>query len=333
MIKRDRDKVWLDLDDFYPPPKQHPNTVFKSMAIAFQACGAKTTYVELMGISAAAFRIQVGGYLCPSSPHPHLGFSCAALAQEALGHDLLEHEWDACDTAKVKEAKEAVVQSVESGRPALTEEEETGLAMGYVGGGEHLLVRDPYSNKGDEPAVLEGDWPGWGMTTIGNLPSAPTREGVTKSLETAVMLARTDELLGNSYTSGFAAYDHWTAALRDPTLVQSADVDAGALVLGNAHIYYCLVDARRCAAEYLQQVVVQFLPDIDGRLTRAAELYGEIAQKLDTGWENVPWPSQLSDPSEAAPDTGVGGPSSQGGEDAKACHDTRGGCSVPGSRV
>ncbi|MGD8700775.1 MAG: hypothetical protein PVJ43_15870, partial [Gemmatimonadales bacterium] len=94
MLKREGNKVWLDLDPLYPPPGRQPNTVFKSMAIAFQAMGSRTTYLDLMGLSAAAFRLQVGINLCPSSPHPHLGYPCDRLAQRALGFDFVEYAWD-----------------------------------------------------------------------------------------------------------------------------------------------------------------------------------------------------------------------------------------------
>jgi hypothetical protein len=94
MLRRDGDRVWLDLDELYPPPHQHPNTVFKSMAIVFRAMGAKIDCVDVMGISAAAFRIQVGERLCPSSPHHHLGFACDDLVLEALGITFRAYEWD-----------------------------------------------------------------------------------------------------------------------------------------------------------------------------------------------------------------------------------------------
>jgi hypothetical protein len=59
MIRRENDRVWLDLDELYPSTDHQPNTVFKSMSIAFRAMGSRTTYVDLMGLSAAAFRIGV----------------------------------------------------------------------------------------------------------------------------------------------------------------------------------------------------------------------------------------------------------------------------------
>jgi hypothetical protein len=155
MIKREGNRVWLDVDEFYPPPKQHPNTVFKSRAIAFQACGDTTTYVDLMGISAAAFRLQVGAFLCPSSPHPFLGFLCGELARKSLGYEMRQYDWDCRKRRKTAKAKQAVVESIDDGKPAITVDEEEGLAVGYVDGGAQLLVRDPYSDMGDAPDLLQ----------------------------------------------------------------------------------------------------------------------------------------------------------------------------------
>lgn len=297
MLKREGDKVWLDLDPFYPPPYIYPNTVFKSMTIAFQAMGSDISYPALMGVSAAAFRIQVGDHLCPSSPHPHLGFQCDALAQKAFGFEFAEYDWDPHSRAKVKKAKEAVVASIDKGKPVLTNDEETGLAVGYAKGGEDLLLRDPYSKKGDAPTVL-GDWPGWGFSVITKLPHKPGLESLVESLEVAVKLAHTEELLGNSYASGFAAYEGWARYLRDKSVPKPRDADVGAVVLGNAHIYYCLIDARLCASAYLGEIE-RGLPDVAGRyLARAARLYNAIGRRLDSGWDHVPWPQQLKDVSE-----------------------------------
>ncbi|MFC1661664.1 hypothetical protein ACFL3S_09470 [Gemmatimonadota bacterium] len=292
MIRREEDRVWLDLDELYPVPHQHPNTVFKSMAIAFQAMGDTTTYVDLMGLSAAAFRIQVGGALCPSSPHPHLGFSCAALAREALGYRFVEHEWEPKSRHKTEAVRAAVVKSIDRGAPVLTAEEETGLVVGYVAGGEELLFREPYSKKGDPPAVL-GDTPLWGLGVIDELPKKPGRDSVVKSLEVAVELAHTTELFENSYASGFTAYERWISNLLDDSFIPLADMDAGAILLGNAHIYYCLVDARRCASAYLEKWKGEFPVRPQALLDEAATHYAGISRKLDAGWDSVPWPRQL----------------------------------------
>jgi hypothetical protein len=293
MLKRDGNRVWLDLDPFYPPPKQQPNTVFKSMAIAFQAMGAPTTYVDLMGLSASAFRLQVGVNLCPSSPHPHLGYPCDRLAQQALGFEFTEYAWDPNHPERVTQTREAVVENIDAGVPLLAEAEETGLVVGYVDHGQDILLRHPYSGRGDEPEGL-GDWPGWAFTLITKLPSQATREGRVESLAVGVELAHTKEPIGSGYFSGFSAYGRWISDLEDDSLIARATIDPGAVVLGNAHIYYCLVDARRSAAEYLRELQGEFSQAVVAHLLQAATHYDSVAGTLDSGWATVPWPGQLT---------------------------------------
>jgi hypothetical protein len=291
MIRREGADVWIDLDEFYPPPHGHPNTVFKSMAIAFQAIGADVTYVDLMGISGAAFRVQVGNNFCPSSPHPHLGFQCDSRAQEALGYGFALYGCERDDEAGVTRVKKAVVASIDRGWPVLMDEEETGLVVGYTNGGKDLLVRDPYSKKGDAPTRLE-EW-SWGFAVIAKMPHRASRESIVNSLKVAVKMARVEERLEHGYACGFAAYERWISELIDETIVAGSNPEGEALILGNAHIYYCLVDARRCASAYLEGTQGEFSDELTRHLLGAAALYREIAAKLDTGWDNVPWPWKL----------------------------------------
>ena len=290
MIRREGKRVWIDLDEFYPPPHEHPNTVFKSMAIAFQALGGDTSYVDLMGVSAAAFRIQVGSNLCPSSPHPHLGFSCYDMAREALAFEFHERGCESDDPVSVQQVKRAVVESIDSGRPVIVNEEETGLAVGYMDGGEGLLVREPYGLKGDQPTRLS-DWP-WNFAFVSRLPHKPSMGSIVKSITEAVRLAHVDQLVGTDYASGFAAYERWISTLQDEAMMTDPPIEGEAVVIGNAHIYYCLVDARLCASQYLQKVEAD-VPHAGSDLLAAAAVYQQIAETLDTGWDNVPWPRQL----------------------------------------
>lgn len=136
------------------------------------------------------------------------------------------------------------------------------------------------------------------MTTIDGLPTGLTREGVIRSLASAVTLANTSELLGNGYASGFNAYDRWITTLRDVDLLGNAGTDVVALVLGNAHIFYCLIDARSCAVAYLRDVGPKFVPEANPQLMHAADIFERLAQDLNARWDDVPWPWQLHDPSD-----------------------------------
>jgi len=290
MLKRADDRTWLDLDPLYPPGLELPNTVFKSMAIAFRAMGADVDYVDLMGLSAAAFRIQVGAGLCPSSPHPSLGFRCDALARETLPFELEEHPWDPRSPETVAAARQAVVASVDRGVPALAMEEETGLAVGYVGGGEEILVRHPYSRQGEGVEKLIEDH-AWTFGVVVRPPDRPSRKALLRSLEAAVELAHTGRF--SAYASGFGAYDEWIATLSAEDLLERSGTEPGAVLAGNAHIYYCLVDARRCASAYLRRIAPE-LPEAAGSLEEAATRYQKIADRIEAGFEHVPWPRQLA---------------------------------------
>jgi hypothetical protein len=104
--------------------------------------------------------------------------------------------------------------------------------------------------------------------------------------------------MGSGYYSGFGAYERWISDLQDSSFLARATCRAGAILVGNAHIYYCLVDARRSASEYLRNMQGQFREDVGSHLDRAAGHYDSVANTLDTGWANVPWPRQLTSVSE-----------------------------------
>ncbi|MGD8700676.1 MAG: hypothetical protein PVJ43_15375, partial [Gemmatimonadales bacterium] len=189
--------------------------------------------------------------------------------------------------------REAVVENIDAGIPLLAEAEETGLVAGYVDEGRDILLRHPYSKSGDEPESL-GDWPGWAFTLITRLPGEPTRDDIIESLAVGVGLANAEEPIGSGYHSGFKAYERWISDLEDQSFIADATIDVGAIVVGNAHIYLCLVDARRSAAEYLRNVREQLPEEVGSHLDQAAAHYDSMAQTLEAGWANVPWPRQLT---------------------------------------
>ena len=212
-IKREGDTVWLDVDRFYPDRHKQPNTVYKSMAIALQAMGQQLSYELLMGISGAAFRLQLHDEWCPSSPHPHCGFNCDVGLSKALAYETTEYSCKADDLEGVEATKASVVACIEMGYPVLMSGEETGLVVGYIEGGKELLIRPPYSNRGEEAVPLDR-WP-WGFYAIRKVPKKPDREDIVGSLRLAIRLARTEERFEGRYASGFAAYEAWISDLVD----------------------------------------------------------------------------------------------------------------------
>ncbi|MCP4590849.1 MAG: hypothetical protein GY842_08890, partial [bacterium] len=156
-ILHENNKVWLDVDPYYPPKHKHPNTAFKATAIATQAMGEGLRYELLMGISGAAFRVQLHEEWCPSSPHPNCGFDCSAIAMAAIEFRTLPLFDCAADAARQPSTQDAIIASIDRGHPVLLCAKETGLVVGYLADGDErqLLIREPYSNRGDEPVPLE----------------------------------------------------------------------------------------------------------------------------------------------------------------------------------
>src|SRR5207249_2024860 len=96
------------------------------------------TYQYLMGVSGAAFRLQVHpGNWEPSSPHADLGFPCGKMAVAALPYDLKMYRMP----VEKESAYEACVASINNGIPAFLVNEENGLVVGYADGGKTLLGR------------------------------------------------------------------------------------------------------------------------------------------------------------------------------------------------
>jgi hypothetical protein len=261
------------------------------------AMGEHVSYPYLMGVSAAAFRLQVmRPQCCASSPHAQIGHNCTDPAMAALGYPLT---WmDTRDAAGDRDtATEALVASIDAGRPALLSSEECGLIVGYVDDGEQFLVR-PYSaefTQQKEGYVPMATWP-WEVGIIG--PKAappPRRESVIGSLRTAVALANTPNV--GDYACGFAAFEAWAEQLMDDARYVGLDRDTWFnFALGNGFTYGCLSDARMAAGRYLRSII----PDFDGEaatlLTRAAEMYENIynhmwieRDDLPKPWWLLPW--------------------------------------------
>lgn len=293
-LKRHGNKVWLDLDELYPPKHKHPNTVFKSVAIALQAMGEDVSYELLMGISGAAFRVQLHEQWCPSSPHPDCGFDCTAVALTTTKLGATSYSCKKKDKKQAEQIIEAIAMHIDTGQPALMGSEETGLIVGYVNDddGKKLLIREPYSNKADEPEVLKG-WP-WGFAVITKAPRKMDEKVLAGSLERAAKLAHTKKV--GKYACGFAAYERWISDLLDDSKIKKLKSrNEPELSNANAHIYYCLIDARECAAKYLDLIEGRLSKQAQPHLRQASKHYETIAEQLNTGWKNILWSREFGE--------------------------------------
>lgn len=290
-VQKKDHKVWIDLDLFYPPKHKHPNTVFKSTAIVLKAMGSDITYQQLMGISGAAFRIQLHKEWCPSSPHPDCGFNCTDVMIRALKLNTLSHTYNYMKD-KTNIILKEIIASIEKGLPVIASSYETGLVVGYIKRNREikLLYREPYSNIGDKPVALKIVPASY--TIFNTIPPKPAIQKYIDSIHLAAQLS--DHPIIDKYNIGFTAYEKWISDLLDESQIKKLSKNGvPELSNQNAHIYYSLLDARQCAEQYLKYVAEILSMEFQVPLKKAAEYYKQIAEILQKGIKSIVWDWQF----------------------------------------
>jgi hypothetical protein len=274
-VHREGDRVWLEgVKGWFCGDKE--SSVHAAQEAVMQAVGEGTTYDDLVGVSGLAFRMQVHKELCPSSPHPCCGFPCVARSTQALPWKVRVFEVKPDDAPRVKEARQAVVESITRGVPVQYGSEEDGVIVGYHRDGEEWICLHPYRDGGAKTFV-ETMWP-WGVVVFtGPKEARPSkRELAVGALRQAVEMAKAEQ--SGDYFVGFKAWDAYVAKLE--ALEQGDDKARQGAMLGNAWIYECLAQYRGVAARYLRDVACEFDGPAAAHLLRAADLYEQMSNEV-----------------------------------------------------
>ena len=265
------------------------NTFIGALTGAANAMGDDVSYDYLMGVSGAAFKVHLcQPEWCPSAGDAGPGFNCATTAVEALGYVTETMFSNREKGDEVRKVREAVVRSIDEGRPVvainLIRSDDWGVITGYADNGNTFLCRT-YFDSGEEYAEADR-WP-WITVFIGERKKPPARKQLLKgSLELAVKLAKTRRF--DKYLSGFAAYRNWALQLLQdarfaPKKLQQA-------MQANAFPYQILTDGRAAASRYLRSVASQFPAKSRQHVLDAAGIYEQVVGALEAGRGNVPWP-------------------------------------------
>jgi hypothetical protein len=275
-VHREDDRVWIEgVSGWFVGDRE--SSVHAAEAAVMEALGEDIGYEYLVGVSGLAFRMQVSrDGLCPSSPHSFCGYPCHARSSQALPWKLKIFEVKPEETDRVREARQAVVESIDRGVPAQYGSEEDGIIVGYQKGGAEWICFHPMRQGGNQTFV-ETAWP-WGIALFterrAELPDR--RELARGALEQAVVMAATEE--ADSYYLGLRAWDDYLAKLR---ALHDADEETrqGAM-LGNSWIYECLAQYRGAAGCYLRDIADEFSPLVASHLRTAAGLYARMSGEV-----------------------------------------------------
>jgi hypothetical protein len=309
-VHHDPDKVWIDGVGGFGPA-QFASSVHGAQSRICEAVGDSLTYEQLVCYGGLAFRVQVHETMCPSAGHPCCGFSCIENSNRALPWNTRFYDsfpWGppkADRAAFEREVCDAIKQSIDRGVPVHYGSEEDGLIIGYADEGRRWWCVHPYHKRGGEcfwhdqgESFAGGKWP-WGISVwtepkaANERPSA--RESTLAGLKQATEMWRTEKR--EAYFVGEAAYVHWLKWLEDVDAGRIADPKAG--MQGNGWCFDMLIQCRRVAAAWLNEVSTSFDGDTRRALLSASELYQQVVRActkdLANPWELAPGPGRADD--------------------------------------
>ena len=249
------------------------------------------SYQDIMALSGMAFRTrwydgENGPTGCPCAPVGETPDVKKRLPK-AIGWHIEEFAADGWDEPRMREAKKAVVGSIDTGIPVLVVDHHLNsvVVYGYAEDGEVLLIKTlvdgeyacPLSGLGQSPSlshILKGpeQTPPFSLIFREVIKDAVERWFIVKS-----------EFIPEKLKNGQAALQAWIRGLVQHEELASR-VDQGRLLFYHLWAYKHLCDARHAAANFLGQHAATF-PIVEEHLTKAAGLYRHEADILGGAYD------------------------------------------------
>ncbi len=262
-------------------------TFFGALDATLRFLGEPVDYVNLMGVSAAAFRLRFHQPdWCPSSPDAALDDTYMKPALRSVGYD---GEFVSTETLSQEKVRKVIREQIDKGIPVvaidLVKIPDWGVVAGYENG--RLLCRS-YYDKGDEYSLAEKE--PWSILRLQKVGPAPDRLGsIQESFRLAVDLARRAKI--GDYANGLAAYNAWISDLEDEGMLRSLDEATFRHYWHvNGWVYDSLFDARLAAMRYLRRVTEEFEANERRTVSRAGDKFESIVKALEDNWTHFSFP-------------------------------------------
>lgn len=254
------------------------NSFFAALEAVANYLGIKKDYIEINGISGAAFRLQFCKDWCPSSPDPTCGYNVGEDALRGIGleYQTLHLSTDGKNKAAMKQA---IKESIAKKKPViaidLVETAEWGIITGYQSNGEELLCRTYFDRR--EGYDLAQKFPFAIYIIVGKGESPADIDNYQKSFEIALKNLKTERY--ENYYSGIAGFNQWIKELGKDNFAAFDSQKYYNAALANAWIYDRLTSDRADAVEYLARINTQF-PKASSEINELAQLYKDESELL-----------------------------------------------------
>jgi hypothetical protein len=254
------------------------NTFIAALQRVLLFLGDEHTYSALMGLSGAAFRLQIHHTgLCPSGPDATCGFDSAAHILKTLRIDDIYLQ--AADGEE--KIKAAVKKNIDDGRPSIAVDlikvPDWGLIVGYDAQGRYQVLTF-YNEQKNKPQPAEKV--PWTIFVIGEKLGPVNRD---QAEMTSLFLLK--NLLENRsygpYHTGQAGFEAWLERLENiGRYLAGTGERRHEHLLGNYWNFISLIDARRAARTYLQEEIRYRRFDNDAVYRKMGDLFGQQVEML-----------------------------------------------------
>ncbi|MDF2801004.1 MAG: hypothetical protein K0S61_907 [Anaerocolumna sp.] len=272
-----------------------------ALTVCMNYLGETYSYEYIMGVSGAGYRLAFTPVWDYSSVDALVAFDYAKSAFRALGY---EHWWaDRIDKSKRTIERNNIMKDLQAGKPVIAINlriaPEWGLITGYTDKGKKFLCRtyfdqdifDKYEDQvdyfKDTKGYLEVDcWP-FALEHIGNKIDKPDdKENLYNSLR--ILVESHEAKVSRNYYQGAEAYEKWIEALKNEVWFEKAKSDDLIRVLSvNDYQLKNLLDARKCAANYIKDSIMLLEGEEQELLIELSEKYMDIYIELNTFYEKL----------------------------------------------
>lgn len=276
----------LALDDM-------PCTWIGAIYAALKYMGESYTYEQLYGMSGACYRVGFCGVWDWSATDALRGYSYDVPLYNAIGYNSV---WaNRLDKDKRKEERKNIIADIQKGKPVIAAglwgAPEWGVITGYSENGKNLYCRTYYNEDKhiiNDPNEIHDyniadNW-AFLITHFGEkkekLSDLEILQGSLRAFTKSFEIRVGEE---SGFFEGEQGYEKWIEGLKNDILwdERSSGGDIARRFDVNLWTLFHLVDARRCASQYLAECIRFLNGENANLLAEMAESYKEISEKMN----------------------------------------------------